>query len=69
MLGPQSQIEGGTKILCICTDSFSSKRALIECTLCKYFSHKDCMSENAKMKKFVCAHCQLLYIDPLQVPV
>ncbi|CDW83014.1 miz zinc finger family protein [Stylonychia lemnae] len=28
-----------------------------------------CMSTNAKMKRFMCAQCQLLYIDPLQIPV
>ena len=55
--------------MCVCSDPYSTKRQLLECTACGYYCHKDCMSANSQMKKFMCAHCQLMYIDPLQIPV
>eukprot|EP00347_Sterkiella_histriomuscorum_P002292 403368715 len=56
-------------LFCVCESQAVANQELLQCTVCQYKSHKACMGDNAKMKRFICAHCQLLYIDPLQLPI
>jgi len=62
------------ELSCICL-SFKHRPAsepnkLIKCSVCHTLQHKECMSLNAeKMKSYICAHCQMVLVDPLQIPV
>ena len=42
---------------------------MIRCNECHKLSHLKCAGKNAKMKTFLCATCQLILMDPFQVPV
>ena len=42
---------------------------MLKCTQCNKLSHEACSGFNAKMRKFMCATCQLLLMDPFYKPV
>ena len=58
-------------VQCVCDQStrFTKKDKMLKCTVCEKFSHEQCTGLNSKMKKFICATCQLVIMDPLFKPV
>ena len=42
---------------------------MIECSECRKLSHLKCAGKNVKTKKYLCSICQLIKMDPFNVPV